>query len=97
MTAVVLLANRKYGWDRHLYDIPEFPGTEIQTANIIAFVAKIMFTLAATFTRLSLICFYFRLVKDSRKKWFNRVLHASLLWTVAVCIAFVALVIWQCT
>lgn len=69
----------------------------IQSANIIAFVAKLTFTFAATFIRLSLICFYYRLIKDSGIQWFNWVLHASVAWTIGVCIAFVALTIWLCS
>ncbi|KAK5148889.1 hypothetical protein LTR04_000378 [Oleoguttula sp. CCFEE 6159] len=61
MTAVVLLANTRYGWNRHVWDIPLDLFTN---SGIIAFVAKIAFTLAATFTRISLLCFYYRLIKD---------------------------------
>ncbi|KAK1815506.1 hypothetical protein LTR12_010057 [Friedmanniomyces endolithicus] len=93
MTVVVVLANEAYGWNLHEWDLK--PSMIVQ-ANKIAFVAKLMFTLAATFTRLSLICFYYRLVKDSGLRWFNWVLHASLAWTVAVCISFVCEVIWLC-
>lgn len=93
MTIVVILANEAYGWNRHEWDLaPEM----IVGANKIAFVAKLMFTFAATFTRTSLICFYYRLVKDSGLKWFNWVLHASLAWTIAVCILFVGETIWLC-
>ncbi|KAK3674979.1 hypothetical protein LTR78_005323 [Recurvomyces mirabilis] len=88
MTCTVMLANALYGWDRHVWDIPT---SEIASANKIAFAAKLMFTLAATFTRLSLICFYYRLVKDSGMKWFKYVLHAALLWTLAVGIGFVCM------
>lgn len=69
----------------------------ISPANIVAFAAKLTFTLAATFIRLSLICFYYRLVKDSGIKWFSWVLHVSVVWTLAVCAAFVALTIWLCS
>ncbi|KAK4958652.1 hypothetical protein LTR28_005415, partial [Elasticomyces elasticus] len=93
MTAVVLLANLLYGWDRHVWDIPP---SKIQKANVIAFAAKIMFTMAATFTRLSLLSFYFRLVKDSGVRWFAWVLRLSLVWVLGVCVAFVVLTVWQC-
>ena len=59
MTVVVMLANSVYGWDRHEWDIPI---EQIADANKIAFVAKLTFTLAATFTRISLICFYLSLI-----------------------------------
>ena len=93
MTTVVILANRDYGWNRHIWDIP---ADMIPGAQKIAFAAKLMFTLAATCTRLSLICFYYRLVKDSGIRWFNWVLHVSVAWTIAVCVDFVAETIWLC-
>ncbi|KAK5126546.1 hypothetical protein LTR85_009480 [Meristemomyces frigidus] len=94
MTIVVILANEAYGWNRHEWDLTP---AMIPAAGKIAFAAKLMFTLAATCTRLSLICFYYRLVKDSGMKWFNWILHVSLLWTLAVCISFVCETIWLCT
>ncbi|KAF2771064.1 hypothetical protein EJ03DRAFT_44847 [Teratosphaeria nubilosa] len=93
MTVVVILANEKFGWNRHEWDVS---ASMVAGANKIAFVAKLMFSLAATFTRLSLIIFYFRLIKDSSMPWFRWVLHASWLWTVAVCIIFVCETIWLC-
>lgn len=93
MTVVVILANQAYGWNRHEWDLTE---PMIIAAGKIAFVAKLMFTLAATFTRVSLICFYYRLVKDSGIQWFRWVLHASMVWTVAVCISFICETVWLC-
>ena len=93
MTIVVILANQAYGWNLHEWDMS---ATIIPGANKIAFVAKLMFTLAATFTRLSLICFYYRLVKDSGITWFNSVLHASVAWTIAVGISFAFETIFLC-
>ncbi|RMY17747.1 hypothetical protein D0867_05821 [Hortaea werneckii] len=93
MNTVVILANERYGWNRHIYDIPP---RMIASAGKIAFVAKLAFVFAATFTRLSLIAFYYRLVKDSGLRWFKGVLHASLAWTVAVWVCFVCQTIWLC-
>lgn len=42
MTAVVVLADVRYGWDRHIYDLPP---DLIQSTNMIAFIAKLTFTL----------------------------------------------------
>jgi hypothetical protein len=94
LTAVVMLAEKAYGWDRHIWDIE---ASKIQNANIIAMVAKLVFTLAATFTRISLCCFYYRLVKDSGIMWFRWVVHATVAFTAAVGIAFVFLSIFLCT
>lgn len=68
----------------------------IQNANIIAFTAKLLFVGAATFTRISLICFYFRLVRDSGIEWFKHVLYASMCFVVALGIAFTCVGIWLC-
>lgn len=116
LTAVVLLANLRYGWDRHEWDIREYMSPHnserviltrmvltveafhmIPHAQQVAFAAKILFSLAATFIRMSLMCFYYRLVKDSGIKWFSRVLHVSVAWNVVVCLVFVALSIWLCS
>ncbi|KAI6843738.1 hypothetical protein KC340_g880 [Hortaea werneckii] len=94
LTVVVVLANERFGWNRHIYDIPF---EHIEAANIIALTAKVTFTLAATFTRLSLCMFYYRLVGDSGVNWFRWVVHANVAFTVAVCITFVFLSVFLCT
>jgi len=93
MNVTVILANQEYGWNRHIWDVRP---TTIQNANIVAFVAKLLFVEAATFTRISLICFYYRLVRDSGIEWFRWVLHASMIIVVAMGIAFTCLGIWLC-
>ncbi|KAI7168242.1 hypothetical protein KC324_g11643, partial [Hortaea werneckii] len=45
MNTVVILANERYGWNRHIYDIPP---QMIASAGKIAFVAKLAFVFAAT-------------------------------------------------
>jgi hypothetical protein len=93
MTAVVLLANRNYGWNRHLWDVPVHM---IEQANRIAFVAKIMFTLASSFTRLSLIFLYYRLIRDTNLRWYSWALHSSLAFNIMIIISFVLLVVFTC-
>lgn len=93
LTTVVLLANRHYGWDRHAYDIlfDKFVPT-----SKIAMSAKVVFTAAATFTRLSLHCFYYRLVADSGKTWFKWLIHANVVYTVGIFISFTFIAIFLC-
>lgn len=93
MTAVVLLANRHYGWDRHMWDVrPDM----IQNANIIAFTAKLMFTFASSFTRLSLIFLYYRLIRETTIRWYTWALHFGLAFNIAVLVSFVSLTVFQC-
>lgn len=94
LTVAVILANSRYGWDRHIWDVKP---QDIAYANIVAFVAKILFTLASGFTRLSLCAFYYRLVKDSGITWFKWAVHATVAFTIIVSIAFVLLIVFLCT
>lgn len=87
------MANKDFGWDRHIYDIPF---AKITPTAKIALAAKAIFTSAATFTRLSLLCFYYRLVQDSGKKWFVWTIHANVAFSVAIFITFICLAIFQC-
>lgn len=90
----MLLANQKFGWDRHIYDIPmEKWGPNLK----IAMAAKLLFTAAATFTRLSLFTFYYRLVKDSSRRGFRWIVHVNVAYTVAVFITFIFLGTFLCT
>lgn len=59
-------------------------------------MSQIVFTAAATFTRLSLHCFYYRLVSDSGKTWFKWLIHANLVYTVGIFISFTFIAVFQC-
>ncbi|KAL5380616.1 hypothetical protein DPSP01_007680 [Paraphaeosphaeria sporulosa] len=94
LTAAVLLANQHYGWDRHVYDIPL---TKLKPTLQIAMAAKLLFTAAATFTRLSLFCFYYRLLKDTSKGFYVWVVHANVVYTICIFVTFVFLIVFLCT
>lgn len=68
----------------------------ITPANKITFAAKMLFAPTTTLVRLSLICFYYRLVKDSGVRWFHYTLHVSTVYTVLVCFVFLMLAILEC-
>ncbi|KAI5199839.1 hypothetical protein E4T42_07803 [Aureobasidium subglaciale] len=91
---VVILANVRYQWDRHLWDV-EF--TMFQDASIVALLTKVFFTLAGSFARASLICFYFRLIKDTGYSLFKYILWAAFVYNLAIGIAFLILAIFLCS
>lgn len=62
----------------------------------IAFTTKCVFGMAAMFTRMSLMLFYYRLVKDSGMHKYRMVIHASQVFSVIVGVFIVFLTIWQC-
>jgi len=94
LTAVVLLANQDYGWDRHVYDIPF---NKFAPTLQVAMVAKVVFTAAATFTRLSLLFFYYRLVHESTKSRFRWAVHFNVALSVAIFITFIFVAIFLCS
>jgi hypothetical protein len=58
--------------------------------------AKIVFTTAATFTRLSLHCFYYRLVADTGKTWFRWLIHLNVAYTLGIFISFPFIAVFMC-
>ncbi|RYO35209.1 hypothetical protein AA0113_g11557 [Alternaria arborescens] len=93
LTAVVILANQRFGWNRHVWDIPF--AMFVPTSKI-AMTAKVVFVAAATFTRLSLHCFYYRLVTDTGKSWFKWAIHANVAYTVGLFISWTFIGIFFC-
>ncbi|KAG9940636.1 hypothetical protein KCV02_g4314, partial [Aureobasidium melanogenum] len=91
---VVILANVRYQWNRHLWDV-EF--TMFQSASIVALATKLLFTLAGSFARASLICFYFRLMKDTGYSIFKYVLWAAFVYNIAIGVTFVILAVFLCS
>lgn len=111
MNVSVILANTRYGWNRHLWEVEVSMSVlrflkyiavadscrRYQNAGIVAFCSKLLFVQAATFTRISLILFYYRLVRDSGIQWFTYVLHASMAFVVGLDISFTCVGIWLCS
>lgn len=63
----------------------------------IAWATKMIFSAAATFTRLSLLTFYYRLVQDSTMRTFRWVLHISTFINTMTLPFFVIVTIFQCS
>jgi hypothetical protein len=67
------------------------------SASRIALSTKLLFTLAGSFTRASLICFYFRLIKDTGSSIFKYTLWAAFAYNIAIGIIFVILAVFLCS
>lgn len=63
----VIIAVRDYGLRLHVWDIPYF---KVSSALKSAMACKTLFSIAALFTRSSLLCFYTRLVNHTGKRAF---------------------------
>jgi hypothetical protein len=79
--------------DRHIWDVPF---NKIPQLGQIAMAAKLLFSFATFFTRLSLLSFYYRLIHDTTLKTYRVVLHAAGIFNAIVFVAFIFLTIFQC-
>jgi hypothetical protein len=93
LNGAVILANARYYWDRHIWDIPI---SQIGGVGKIAMAAKVLFVMASFFTRVSLLCFYYRLTADAGLKKPRWAIHGALIFNIAMTLAFVPLAIFQC-
>ncbi|KAF1810453.1 hypothetical protein P152DRAFT_98877 [Eremomyces bilateralis CBS 781.70] len=94
LAAAVMLANNKYGWNRHVWDVP----LDLFASSLkVAIAAKALYTVATTFTRISLLSFYYRFVRDTAAHRFRMTLHASLGFVVVMGVSFVCLAVFQCS
>jgi hypothetical protein len=94
LNATVILANAKYYWDRHIWDIPL---QKIAGVGKIAMAAKVLFVMASFSTRQSLLCFYYRLTVDTGFKKYKWIMHSATAFNIAICVTFVPLAIFQCS
>ncbi|KIW05321.1 uncharacterized protein PV09_03843 [Verruconis gallopava] len=83
LNAVMFEGLRHYGWDRHTWDVPL---TWIQRSAHLAYVGKLLYIMAVSFTAFALIAFYYRLIAESGSSWFRIALHLTLAYNIAVSI-----------
>jgi len=92
-SVTVVLATERYGWKLHIYDIPPH---EIENSLKAGMAAKVFWIIAASLTRMSLLCFYKRVASNTSVYWFNRALITAQFLVVAFGVITTTLVIFLC-
>lgn len=64
MMICLSIASREYGFNRHVWDVPF---DKLRTANVYSLLFQVTFSLASSFTKLSLLWFCRRVIGDGRK------------------------------
>lgn len=64
MMVCLSIASREYGFNIHIWDIPF---DKLRTSNVYSLMFEITFSLASSFTKLSLLWFCRRVIGDGRK------------------------------
>lgn len=93
MTTCAVVAYETYGYNKHIWDLPL---SQLKPALQLGWWSKIVYSLAAMFTRLSLLIFYYRLTKDSSQKWFRWSIHASVVVSITAGLCLTLFTIFQC-
>jgi hypothetical protein len=96
MMITMSIASARYGWDRHVWDIPF---SLMSTSLKYGLVFQITFGLASAFTKLSLLWFCRRIIGDGRKVSisFHDVAISFVMFSVtAFVLAFVIINLLQC-
>ncbi|KAL2003971.1 hypothetical protein VTN02DRAFT_1267 [Thermoascus thermophilus] len=96
MCVVTSLAASQYGWDRHIWDVPM---SWLPTAQKLNMMFQIFFSLASTFTKLSLLWFCRRILGTGIQgpyRIFNCCLMGAMFIVASLCLAFLLITIFQC-
>lgn len=93
VAASVLIANMKYGWDRHIWDLE---ADKFRPGLQLGFIATILFSIAAGLCRLALCAFYDRLLPRQGTKIYKWVILTFASFSSAGSIAFVFLLSFLC-
>ncbi|PGG98810.1 hypothetical protein GX51_06606 [Blastomyces parvus] len=86
LAACVLTANINYGWDRHIWDLEAHkfkPGMQLATS------CYVLFALATSTTKLSLLAFYRRLLSPHSHKTYRWVILSLEILSTIVTLAYV--------
>ncbi|KAH1499024.1 hypothetical protein LV164_004613 [Aspergillus fumigatus] len=96
MCAVTSLATVQYGWNRHMWDVPP---TWLSTVSKLNLVFQILFSLASSVTKLSLLWFCKRLLGAGSKglyRTYNWCLIGGMAFVSLTCALFLLFSIFQC-
>ncbi|KAF3395786.1 hypothetical protein F1880_007141 [Penicillium rolfsii] len=96
MVAVTSLASENWGWNRHIWDVPETWLSTVQKLNI---VFQIMFSWSSSITKISLLWFCRRLLGAGKGnfKWFNWAFIGAMIFVGLSCLMFTFISIFQCS
>lgn len=96
MSTVSSLADARYGWDRHIWDVPL---TWMPSTLKCRMLFQIMFSLASTLTKISLLWFCRRILGNSISGPFrimNYSLIASMVFLGMLSLAFIFVTFLNC-
>ncbi|KAK0252515.1 hypothetical protein B0A54_05774 [Friedmanniomyces endolithicus] len=90
---VVIMSNRDYGSDRHVWDVrPEW----FETALLLAWLGEFAFLISTCCTKISVLLFYRRLVQGTFSKRWRMATIGAIVFTACYCVAFILALVFNC-
>lgn len=93
LTALIIVAVRKYGWETHIWDLDVRNPTVLIMTRKISWISMIFYVCTSTFTKMSLLVFYLRILVAKVDKIITKV---TLVLVVAYFIAVIGVLFTQC-
>ncbi|KAK7702658.1 hypothetical protein SLS57_011269 [Botryosphaeria dothidea] len=94
LAIAIALADRKYGFDRHAWDLT--PELAVQSREL-AMAASSLYIFSTGLTKISILFFYRRLGSGSLSKWYLTAVKASIAFVFAYMITFELTLFFGCT
>lgn len=93
VAACAILGNARYAWNLHIWDTP----TALVTSSAkLVFAIKILWSLASCTIRMSLLCFFYRVLEHCQVKQHKWVLHCMMAFVVSVLVVYLTVTIFAC-
>ncbi|KAK0860264.1 hypothetical protein LTS02_008590 [Friedmanniomyces endolithicus] len=92
-SVVVIMSNRDYGTDRHIWDVPP---EWFETAILLAWLGELAFIVSTCCTKISVLLFYRRLVQGTFSKRWRMATISAIVFTACYCVAIVLALIFNC-
>lgn len=90
---LVILVNGRYGFNRHVWDVPP---ADLSQGLLVALPASITLSATLGFIRLSLCCFYRRLLAPTGWEFYRRVISVVIVFVVLLQCSFITGAFLQC-
>lgn len=91
---MAILSAEKYGVDKHVWDVQL---DLFEPLIRVGWIAEILFLISTCCTKVSVLLFYRRLVEGTYTKSWKYATIAAILFTIAYCVAFTIVLIFNCT
>ncbi|KAF2402985.1 hypothetical protein EJ06DRAFT_316167 [Trichodelitschia bisporula] len=93
VSAVVFYGNARLQWDRHAYDMRL---DDVVPALKALYASKMLWAASSSFTRLSLLCLFYRLLDHCQLRQYRWILHSITSFVIGLFILQLALCTLQC-